>query len=386
MGQDGASKGKQGNKGKQDKKGEEEDQNTIKMSKAARALLSWERERWHLRQKNKDPQATEPSKNKLFRMTPVDQKVLDHINKLKLGRRRGLQPITSSQRKNQFKEIRTDVDKIWEKKLTFVGGATAMESFLPESLPEIAFIGRSNVGKSSLINVLTSQHQVRVSDTPGETRQINWYRLSNHVMLVDLPGYGFAYASEERIKEWTELMCNFLVQRKALKRICVLIDSRHGLKPADIQFIEMLDKAKQKYQIVMTKADLVTPLDLARRHYLVQEELKNKYCALERIMMVSAWNATGIKALRAELANLMAEVRKPPRSSESPLPDYESYEPLESTARPARATTQPATFGRTKKRSATASAHQDATNKKRGLTAKGRSLRAKRGPPPRRKK
>lgn len=269
-------------------------------------------------------------------MTPVDSKILDYIDRLKLGRRKDEPPpVTDGRRKEQLAKVRTETDKLWERKVTFLGGATARESFLPEDLPEIAFIGRSNVGKSSLINALTAQGKVRVSDTPGETQQINWYRVGKHLTLIDLPGYGFAFAAEEKVKAWTELMCEFLTSRKSLKRICVLIDARHGFKPADLDFIDMLEKAKRKYQIVMTKADLVTPPDLARRYHLVQQAMKRRRHGLERILMVSSWNATGLSAMRTELTNLMVGAReappatKPEHQPTSLLPDYEAYEPSE---------------------------------------------------------
>jgi len=310
-----------------------EDAEASTLNKRRRAMLAWQRERWHLRQKKKDDQPTEPSLNKQFRMTPIDPKILNYINRLQLGRRRDQPaPLNDAKWKKQLTETMTELDKVWvEEKVKFVAGATTKESFITPTLPEVAFIGRSNVGKSSLINALTMQGKVRVSDSPGETQQINWYHVGKHIALIDLPGYGFAFASEEKIKNWTTLMQDFLTTRNSLKRICLLIDARHGIKPQDWEFIKMLEKARRKYQVILTKADLVTPQDLARRYHLAKEGLKVKRCALERIMMVSSWNGAGLSVLRRELVSLMEGVRPAVTAADTPrrhadMPDYEALQ------------------------------------------------------------
>ncbi|KAF9348108.1 hypothetical protein BGX26_000447 [Mortierella sp. AD094] len=143
-------------------------------------------------------------------------------------------------------------------------------------LQEIAIVGRSNVGKSTMLNKLTeSPNTARVSSKPGLTRQLNFYRCGDKFVVVDMPGYGFAFAKEEDKSAWKELIEEYLSSRKSLRRIYVMIDARHGLKAADKEFLAMLDSKSKKFQVVLTKCDLVTPPDLARR-YMVVQEVKNR--------------------------------------------------------------------------------------------------------------
>src|SRR6201982_3026472 len=138
----------------------------------------------------------------------------------------------------------------------FIAGASEPSALPKEGLPEVAFAGRSNVGKSSLVNALTGRRMLaRTSNTPGRTRQINFFDLGGRLMLVDLPGYGYADAPKAAIKSWTGLVQHYFRTRGALRRICLLIDSRHGIKQVDRPLMHMLDDAGVSYQVVLTKAD-----------------------------------------------------------------------------------------------------------------------------------
>src|SRR5215470_14419927 len=154
--------------------------------------------------------------------------------------------------------------RLFTQETRFVAGASEPLALPPEGMPEIAFAGRSNVGKSSLINALTGRRLLaRVSNTPGRTRQINFFDLGGRLMLVDLPGYGYAGAPRAAIKSWTALARGYLQGRAALRRVCLLIDSRHGIKEVDLPLMGMLDNAGVSYQIVLTKVDKAGPGELA---------------------------------------------------------------------------------------------------------------------------
>jgi GTP-binding protein len=189
----------------------------------------------------------------------------------------------------------------------FVSGA-ATEAALPaDGLAEIAFAGRSNVGKSSLVNALTGRTTLaRVSHTPGRTQQINFFDLGGRLMLVDLPGYGFADAAKTDIARWTKLVKRYLQGRPSLRRVLVLIDGRHGLKEPDRPILRLLDEAAVSYQIVLTKIDKVKPPELAQRLAATVAELGTHVAAHPVIHLTSAHDGDGIAALRAGLATLAA--------------------------------------------------------------------------------
>jgi GTP-binding protein len=196
----------------------------------------------------------------------------------------------------------------------FVFGATGSGGMPPDTLPEIAFIGRSNVGKSSLVNALTGRRVLaRMSRTPGRTRQINFFELGGRLMLVDLPGYGYAAAPKGEIAAWTGLMRRYLQGRARLMRACLLIDSRHGILAADAPMMRLCDEAGLSYQIVLTKADKPRPAALAAVRETVAAELARHGAAHPEIVAVSAQSGLGIPALRAVLAGF-AEVA-PPRQA-----------------------------------------------------------------------
>ncbi|MGH7113251.1 MAG: ribosome biogenesis GTP-binding protein YihA/YsxC [Stellaceae bacterium] len=174
----------------------------------------------------------------------------------------------------------------------------------PESLPEIAFAGRSNVGKSSLVNALTGRRVLaRISNTPGRTRQINFFDLGAELMLVDLPGYGYAEASKVAIKRWTGLVRRYLQSRATLRRVCLLIDARHGIKQIDRPLLDMLDRAGVSYQIVLTKTDKLGPIMLAEMAERVAGAIASRTAAHPELHLTSAEERRGIEALRATLVS-----------------------------------------------------------------------------------
>lgn len=179
---------------------------------------------------------------------------------------------------------------------------------LPEAdLPEVAFVGRSNVGKSSIINALTRRKDLaRTSDTPGRTQLLNFFNLTDRIMLVDMPGYGYAKAPNDMIKQWTKLIHAYLVGRPNLKRVYVLIDSRHGLKTSDHSLFEVLDEAAVSYQIVLTKTDKLKPAQIEAVMKSVEEQLKlKKYvAAYPYILATSSRKGDGIDLIKAEIAAL----------------------------------------------------------------------------------
>jgi GTP-binding protein len=185
----------------------------------------------------------------------------------------------------------------------FVAGASTPSGLPPEELPEIAFVGRSNVGKSSLINALTSRRMLaRISNTPGRTRQINFFDLGRRLMLVDLPGYGYAEAPRAAVKNWTILIREYLQNRAALRRVCLLIDARHGVKEVDRPLMTMLDKAGVSYQIVLTKTDKAGKDELAAVPGRLAAELAGHVAAHPEIHRTSAVDRRGIAELREALA------------------------------------------------------------------------------------
>jgi GTP-binding protein len=189
----------------------------------------------------------------------------------------------------------------------FVAGAATAAAVPAASLPEIAFAGRSNVGKSSLVNALTGRKTLaRVSLTPGRTRQLNFFLLGERLMLVDLPGYGYASASKSDIKAWTGLTRDYLKGRPGLRRVLLLIDSRHGLKEPDREMMKMLDEAAVSYQIVLTKADKPKPPELERVRAAVTEEAARHVAAHPELAVTSAAAGLGIEELRAGLAGFAA--------------------------------------------------------------------------------
>jgi GTP-binding protein len=187
----------------------------------------------------------------------------------------------------------------------FVIGAVKAEQIPDLGLPEVAFAGRSNVGKSSLINALTGRKTLaRTSNTPGRTQQLNFFDLGGRLALVDLPGYGYHQAGKSAGKRWSQLAQDYMKGRVQLRRACLLIDSRHGLKDSDRVVMRDLDAAAVAYEVVLTKTDKVKPDALAACVAAVEAELKHHPAARPTPAITSAVTGAGIQELRAELAAL----------------------------------------------------------------------------------
>lgn len=196
---------------------------------------------------------------------------------------------------------------LFAKECTFITGAVDLGGLPETALAEIAFAGRSNVGKSSLINALTGRKTLaRTSNTPGRTQQLNFFDLDGRLMLADLPGYGYARAPKTRVAEWTQLVGDYLRGRPNLRRACVLIDGRHGIKNSDRDVMAMLDAAAVSYQAVLTKCDKIKPADLTDLLGTVTDELKTHVAAHPDIIATSAVKGDGIPELRAALGGLAA--------------------------------------------------------------------------------
>jgi GTP-binding protein len=198
--------------------------------------------------------------------------------------------------------------KLFAGEWQFVAGAGSVQSLpLPRGL-EIAFAGRSNVGKSSLLNALTGRRALaRVSKTPGRTQQINFFTGGGDLVIADLPGYGFASAPRAKIDRWSGLVRDYLSGRPNLARVFVLIDSRHGLKPQDLEVVGFLDRAAVSYAVVLTKIDAIKAQDVERRAAETEAAIKKRPAAFPMVFAVSSLEATGIAELRGAIARLLAE-------------------------------------------------------------------------------
>jgi GTP-binding protein len=187
----------------------------------------------------------------------------------------------------------------------FVAGAASLDSLPAVSLAEIAFAGRSNVGKSSLVNALTGRSTLaRVSSKPGHTRQINFFDLGGRLFLVDLPGYGFAQVSRSMKETWQDLASAYLRGRPTLKRVCLLIDSRHGVKDSDRATMKNLDSAAVSYQLVLTKTDQLKPSAVVQAVAAAEAAARKHGAAHPQALPTSSTTGFGIAELRAELAAL----------------------------------------------------------------------------------
>jgi len=187
----------------------------------------------------------------------------------------------------------------------FLKGVVAMVHMPPADRLEVCFAGRSNVGKSSLINALTGRKNLaRASNTPGRTQEINFFTLGEERYLVDLPGYGYAEAPVAVVAKWQALLKQYLAGRQTLRRAFVLIDTRHGVKDVDEEILTLLDKSAVTFQVVMTKADKVNAATRAANIAQVQAALKKHPAAYPEIVLTSSEKGEGIESLRAIIAGL----------------------------------------------------------------------------------
>jgi len=217
----------------------------------------------------------------------------------------GGQVLTDALTPEQAAELTEQGRLLFARDVTFMRGVAALDGLPPISLPEVAFAGRSNVGKSSLINALCGRSTVaRTSNTPGRTQELNYFDVSNRLILVDMPGYGFAKAPKDKVDAWKRLVNGYLRGRPTLRRCMMLIDSRHGLKDVDREMMTMLDKAAVVYQIVLTKIDKLSATELEAVTKRTREEIASHVAAHPTLILTSSEKGHGIPELRVEILQL----------------------------------------------------------------------------------
>lgn len=194
---------------------------------------------------------------------------------------------------------------LFQHEAKFVWGSTTPGSWPRTAFPEIAFVGRSNVGKSSLLNALTGQRALaKVSKTPGRTQQFNFFNLADRFMLLDMPGYGYAKVGKRLEHMWSEMADNYFKTRDQLKRLFVLVDSRHGLKDTDLMLMDWLNRLAVPYQIILTKIDKTSAADLEKITAELSLTLQKNAAASSEILFTSAEKKIGIEVLRGVVASL----------------------------------------------------------------------------------
>jgi GTP-binding protein len=190
----------------------------------------------------------------------------------------------------------------------FLSAASSLDSLPAMTAPEIAFAGRSNVGKSSLINALTGRKGLaRTSNTPGRTQELIFFRGPERLVVVDMPGYGYAAAAKSKIAAWTTLIHDYLRGRATLARVYLLVDARHGLKPVDDTILDTLGKLAVSHQIVLTKCDQIGEAELADRIAEVKTAVRKRPATFPDVIATSAHTGDGTDQLRAAIARLLAE-------------------------------------------------------------------------------
>lgn len=194
----------------------------------------------------------------------------------------------------------------------FLLGVANLKQLPGDALPEIAFAGRSNVGKSSLVNALTGRKTLaRTSNTPGRTRELNFFNLGDRLMMVDLPGHGYARVSKTEVHGWTKLVRDYLRGRQSLKKLCLLVDSRHGLKDTDEELMDMMDEAGVAYQLILTKVDKVKTQQRDKTLAGVQAAIKKRAAAFPEVMVTSSNKGWGVPELRALLNGVASSTPVP---------------------------------------------------------------------------
>ena len=200
--------------------------------------------------------------------------------------------------------------KLFAAECRFFHGAQNQDQLPPSDLPEIAFAGRSNVGKSSLVNALTGHRALaRASNTPGRTKQLNFFNLDDRLGMVDMPGYGYAQAAKAVKRDWQGLMFDFLRGRPTLRRVVLLLDARIPFKDSDHAVMKLLDRAAVTYQLVLTKADAVKPTGLATKLGLTEALARRHAAAYPFVLVTSSETGIGMAELRASLAELALPAR-----------------------------------------------------------------------------
>ncbi len=192
---------------------------------------------------------------------------------------------------------------LFSKEITFVMGVADLAQLPESALPEIALIGRSNVGKSTLLNAITQRtHLARASATPGRTRQLNYFNVADALFLVDMPGYGYAKAPKAEVEAWNALVKDYLRGRRQLTRVLVLIDARRGILENDVEIMKLLDESAASYMLVLTKADKLSTKEQAETLENVRETAKKYPACHPDIMLTSAETGLGVEALQNQLA------------------------------------------------------------------------------------
>ena len=209
---------------------------------------------------------------------------------------------------NQLSISKNSIEKgrlLFARDVTFMLSAVSLDTLPPARLPEICFAGRSNVGKSSLINALTNRKGLaRASNTPGRTRELNYFNIDERLFIVDLPGYGYAKASKSDIVRWTKLTREFLFGRASLRRVFLLIDSRHGTKENDIELMNMLDETAVTYQIVLTKIDKIKKSEIDEVYIKTAALIAKRPAAYPNIILTSSEKKNSLDELRSTIANI----------------------------------------------------------------------------------
>lgn len=189
-------------------------------------------------------------------------------------------------------------------KIEFMKGVVSEEGFPPDDKPEVCFAGRSNVGKSSLLNAITNRKTLaRISNTPGRTQQINYFNIADRMYMVDLPGYGYAKAPIAEVEKWQSLIFNYMSNRRNLKRIFLLLDIRHGPIKRDYEAMSLLDRAAVNYQIIFTKCDKIKPQILTKLLSDYIKILRHQIALYPTIIISSAHKKEGIRIIRSEIEN-----------------------------------------------------------------------------------